>query len=718
MARWFALILLLGSTSFAWGDDTEEAKVNHWAWRTPVKPAVPAVRNGAWVRNPIDAFILAKLEAAGVEPAPSASREAWIRRVTFDLIGLPPTLQEIDAFLADPSESAWESVVDRLLASPQYGERWARHWLDLARYADSNGYEFDEVRPNAWRYRDYLIRSLNQDIPYDRFLREQIAGDEWYPEVADAHLATGFNLLGPDMTDSSNQKQRRQNMLDDMTDTASLTFLGLTMGCARCHNHKFEPISIRDYYRFQSFFASADFRTDVPVGDAATKSAYGQQWEKYQQKVRPIQKEIDQLEAPYREKLVAARILKLAEAARQAHQTPEAKRSPAQRELVISTQRFLNVSERDVLAALPVSERKTRERLSAEIKKLDTFKPTPLPTAMGLAESGRSGQTFVLFRGELENLGDEVQPGFPAILTKSKQEESTAIHPKTISPGKNTTTGRRAVLAEWMTQPNHPLTTRVIVNRLWYYHFGRGIVASPSDFGVRGERPTHPELLDYLATVFVEDGWSLKKMHRRMLLSATYRQAAIPSDATLKADPANQLFSRMNRLRLDGETIRDSLLAVSGRLNPKAGGPGVLPPLPAELTKGVKEWKTSPDASDHVRRSVYLQVRRNLRFPFLEPFDPPDNNQSCPKRDRSTTAPQALALLNADEVKTAADALANLAKKNRLENDASIDFCFRRALGRSPRPPELELAREFLRSSPLNELCRTLFNVNEFVYLD
>ena len=719
------LLLLAAPMTLLADEPTWSAeKRNHWAWKAPVRPSVPAVKNGAWVRNPIDAFILAKLEAAGLQPAAPASRIQLIRRVTFDLIGLPPTPEEIDAFVNDKAPDAWEKVIDRLLASPHYGERWGRHWLDLARYAESNGYEFDEPRPNAWRYRDYVIAAFNSDIPYDRFIKEQLAGDEIAPDDPAALIATGFNLLGPDMTDASNQLLRRQNTFDDMTDTAGLAFLAMTVGCARCHNHKFEPISAADYFRLQAFFTSAEFRRDLTVADPTQRAAHDKQMQVYRALTTETQRQLDALEVPYRQKMYQARLAKLSDDDRLAHETPAEKRTGAQKEMVANTERRLVVTPKEITAAMTKAHQTEQTRLHQELKKFDSYKPAALPTAMTLQETGKAPKTFILKRGELHNPGEEVLASWPTILSPGLRPEPAAI--KAPSPK---TTGRRTALANWIASKEHPLTARVMVNRIWQHHFGRGIVATASDFGVRGIAPTHPELLDWLALEFSsplpfgEEGsgvrgqpqpWSIKRMHRLMLLSATYQQSTTPN----AKDPENNLFSRMNRLRLEGEIIRDSLLAVGGRLNRKMGGPSVFPPLPKEMTTGGKEWKASSDAADHVRRSVYIFARRNLRFPFLEPFDVPDSNQSCPKRERSTTAPQALALLNASDVSAAAKALAARVQKEATSDEERIANAYRLTLGRTPTAAEVRVSREFLADSPLNEFCRALFNVNEFVYLD
>jgi hypothetical protein len=686
---------------------TPVGRADHWAWTPPVRPPVPA---GA--AHPIDAFVRARLAAAGLAPAAAADPAQLLRRVTFDLTGLPPTPEETAAFVADPSRAAWERVVDRLLASPRYGERWGRHWLDLARYADTNGYEFDEPRPDAWRYRDYVIRSLNADTPFDRFVTEQLAGDEAFPGDPAARVATGFNLLGPDMTDSSDQAQRRLNTLSDMTDTAGLALLGLTVGCARCHDHKYEPITQADYYRLQAFFAPAEFRRDLVVAGPAEVAAHAAATAKYEAATKPVSDRIAALEGSHRTRLRERKLAKLSEEAQAAHRTPPDRRTGGQQELVAQTERLVAVSAAEVAKALPDDDRAAVAKLHRELKAFDRDRPPPLPTAMGLADRpGPPPATRLLERGELSSPAAEVRPGVPAVLTGGREVPADV----TPSPAG---TGRRLALAKWVTSPANPLTARVIANRLWQHHFGRGIVATPSDFGVRGERPTHPELLDWLACELVAQGWRLKPIHRLMLLSETYRQSAIAAPEAMAKDPDNRLLSHANRLRLEGEAVRDKLLFVAGTLDPKAGGPGVVTPEIAAASGGAKPTPATADPTEHRRRSVYLFARRNLRPAFLEAFDLPDSNLSCPRRQRSTTAPQALALLNAPEAVAAAAALADRLRREADTDAARIDRAYRLALGRPPTAAERDRAAAFLRSSPLAELCRAVFNTNEFVYLD
>ncbi len=697
---------------------------NHWAFQ-PIKRVQPPVLQShkATIQNPIDCFILAKLETNGLALSAPATKEQLIRRVTFGLIGLPPTPEEIDSFLNDSSENAYEKLIDRLLASPHYGERWGRHWLDLARFAETDGFEHDAVRQHSWRYRDYVINSFNADKPYDRFVREQISGDELFPENPEALVATSFNLLGPDMVDSADQIQRRHNTLNDMTDTTALVFLGQALGCARCHNHKSEPFSQRDYYQIQAFFTPARFQRDLAVPTAAERAAYQAEMTKYNARTEAQRKQIEAIESPHRERLHAEKLAKLSEEAQLAHKTPRDKRTVEMENQIQETADLLKIADTELMKEMSADEKARHKALTDELKKFP--KPASLPMAMAL-QSGAPAKTFILGRGDYNDPRDEVQPSFPEILTNSGVSNLKS----------QTANNSRAVLANWIASPDNPLTARVMVNRIWQHHFGRGIAPMPSEFGTRAEPPTHPELLDWLASEFIARGWRIKEMHKLILLSAAYQQSSQPSAATLARDPDNRLFSRQNRVRLEGEVIRDSLLAIGGRLNARVGGPSVLPPIPADIIKTSKNWMPSANAEDHARRSLYIFARRNLRFPFLEVFDAPDSNLSCPERGRSTTAPQALTLLNSDEVMAAAKATAaRIIKKASLPDEVG-ERAFRLTLGRSPTARERELAKVFfadckrredpaqantaliLSSATMEEFCRALFNLNAFVYVD
>jgi hypothetical protein len=699
----------------------------HWAFQPVRAVESPAVKNARWAKTPVDRFILAKLEAEKLRPARPASKEQLIRRVTFGLIGLSPTPKEIDDFVSDTAPGAFERVVDRLLGSRHYGERWARHWLDLARYAESDGFEHDAVRPHSWRYRDYVIDSFNADKPYDRFVREQVAGDEFWPENRDALVATAFNLLGPDMVDSADQIQRRCNTLNDMTDTTAAVFLAQTMGCARCHDHKFEPLTQHDYFSLQAFFAPTLFQQDLPIPTPAERAAHDAAMAEYRARTGATQKQLDALEAPHRERLHAEKLARLSEDAQLAHKTPKERRTMEQEGTVLETAPMLKITDAEVIKLLSPDEKKERSRLLEALKR--ARKPAPLPMTLALKNTNGPGpKTFILARGDYNNPREEVQPAFPVVLRTSRREEAPiqsatgnrqpAIN-QTLASALPNTQGR-AALANWLASPANPLTARVMVNRIWQHHFGRGLVPTPGDFGTRGQPPSHPELLDWLAGEFVASGWSAKTMHRLILLSAAYQQSSQPSEEALRRDPANQLFSRQNRVRLEGEAVRDSLLAISGRLNRTMGGPSVLPPIPADITKTSKNWTASTDPADHTRRSIYIFARRNLRFPVLEAFDAPDSNLPCPERGHSTTAPQSLTLLNSDEVMEAAKATAEHLTKEGKSTDGRIQLAYRLVLGRHGNGKELKMAREFLHSSGGNfvELCRALFNLNSFVYVD
>jgi hypothetical protein len=717
-----------------------------WAFQKPVRPAVPMAQTRSMVWNPVDAFIVWNLEAKGLRPAPTASKRTLIRRLYFDLIGLPPRPEEVEAFVNDAAPDAYSKLVDRLLDSDHYGERWGRHWLDVARYADSDGYEYDLLRPNSWRYRDYVIRAFNQDKPYDRFVREQIAGDELPDGDYDSLTGLGFVRNGPfigDMVLMQNE-QTRMDELDDIVATTSTAFLGLTLGCARCHDHKYDPLTQKDYYRMVAVFAPGE-RKDLPLAPAAIA-------EKYQAAVNTIDKQIDdinlQIKAilkPVRATLLEAKYKTLPDDVQLALKTEPVKRTEAQKLQAEQVAYSVNVPDVDVLPKIEAADRKKVEALQEEIAALEKTKPKPLPAAQAVTDAGpTSPPSYFLHRGSIASKGSEMSPGTIAALSPAG-----AVLEFPISNPGGKTTGRRLALANWLVSPENPLTARVMVNRLWQHHFGKGLVGTPNDFGHMSERSVNQPLLDWLATEFVRQGWSIKTMQRLILNSHTYQQSSqFESEANRKIDPQNRYLWKMPLNRLEGEAIRDSILAVSGGLNPKPGGPGVFPEVDPEVLKGAayQRWPQTTDGPELWRRSVYVTEMRTITAPLLDLLDPPENVSSCPRRNVTTVAPQALQLLNnkfvVGQSALFADRVRNEAGKN---PNAEIDRAFRLALGRPPEPREYQASQAFLErqeqyhrsqehvllekgtdpaliASPdkaaLIDFCHSLLNINEFVYVN
>jgi Protein of unknown function (DUF1549)/Protein of unknown function (DUF1553)/Planctomycete cytochrome C len=586
-----------------------------WSYQPVVRPAVPLVKGRDAIRNPIDAFILARLEVEGLRPAPEADRATLIRRLTYDLTGLPPTPEEVDAFLADDSRDAYERLVDRLLASPRYGEHWGRHWLDLVRFAETNGYERDSAKPFAWRYRDYVVDAYNRDKPYDQFVREQLAGDEINPDSAESLIATGFYRLGIWDDEPADRPQARYDTLDGIISTTGQVVLGMTVNCARCHDHKVDPIPQRDYYRLLAFFI------DVTHPDGKNL-------------------------------------------------------------------------------------RKVENTSGSRIE------------VMSVTERGQD-EAHVLLRGSPALVGPPVEPGVPEVL-----DAGTGSFTK----GR----GKRRALAEWLTDPRNPRTARILANRLWQYHFGRGIVPTPNDYGKLGEPATHPELLDWLAAELVANGWQIKPMHRLIVLSAAYRMSSRATPAELAADPSNRWFWRFPMRRLAAEEVRDAMLAVSGVLRHKAGGPSVYPPIPREVMAGQSVpgsgWKTSkPDEA--ARRSIYVHVKRSLLVPILAVHDAADTDSSCPVRYTTTVPTQALGMLNGA---FANEQAGHLADRLRCEAPGDVAAQVRRALrltaARDADEGEVRDDVEFIRTlldrsrlderAALSQYCLMILNANAFLYLD
>ena len=618
---------------------------DHWAFQPLQRPAVPEPKKTDWARNAIDHFVMARLASAKLEPLGEANRRTLIRRLSLDLTGLPPSLAAIQQFQQDPSVDAYDRLVQRLLASPHYAERQAQHWLDLARFAETDGFEHDKVRKHAWKYRDWVIQALNRDLPYDQFVRYQLAADELLPQDTASRTALMFCLAGPDMPDINSQDERRHTLLNEMTGTVSSVFMGLQMECAQCHDHKYDPISQADFYRLRAVFEPA-----------------------------------------------------------------------------VQVKRYVSV---------------------------ETL----------LEKNAVTSASHLMIRGDFRRPGPVVEPGFPRIVNGAAQK-LPAAKPSARS------SQRRVALARWLTQKDHPLTARVMVNRLWQSHFGEGLCRTPSDFGRVGADPSHPQLLDYLATELIRRQWSLKQLHGLIVSSATYRQAGRPADLALqeqlpgqaqerlqraeRLDAENELLARFPRQRLDGEVIRDLMLYVAGTLDTQQGGAGVRPPLSKELVSTLlkNQWEVHPDPRQHHRRSIYVFARRNLRYPIFDLFDRPDANASCPRRNHSTTAPQSLFLLNSRFSLSTARRFAGSGLRATQDKTQFVHWVFLRSLGRPADPQELQRSVEFLiqqqrlteaEGRPLDrlalpdpvpaqmdpylaaaytKLCLAIFNLNEFIYVD
>lgn len=667
-----------------WNETLDRARRQvWWSFRPVARPRIPIDAPGSWGRNPIDAFLYSRLKSSGLTPSPPATRAVRIRRAYLDLTGLPPAPEEVEAFVKDSAPDAWERVVDRLLASPRYGERWGRHWLDLARYADSGGFEGDKDRPLAWRYRDYVIDSFNADKPYDLFLQEQLAGDELRPQDPEAIVATGYLACGPqDIVENS--ARTRANEIDDLVSTTGSVVLGLTIGCARCHDHKYDPIKQSEYYRLAALFAPSQ-RKEIEIPTPEER-----------RRIEARNAELETELAPLRARAEPLRKAGLAAARKAGHPNP---------------------NEQEIVAALPETERGRLRALFDALKAVEARRPQA-PRALAVTDSGRtSPSTRVHVRGDANNLGEEVSPGF----LKALPGGDTVVPP---APQNSATTRRRLALAGWLVSPENPLTARVWMNRVWRQHFGRGLVETPGNFGINGELPSHPDLLDWLASTFREGGWRLKPIHRLILLSRTYQQASDVRSDLQRIDPQNRLYGRMLVRRLEAEVIRDSVLAVAGSLNLQMGGPPVYPPIDPSLRADTFQgpnWQDGVDGPETWRRSVYVKVKRSLLLPLLEVFDCPEITGSVGQRNITTTPLQALTLLN-DPLIVRQSALfaARLQRDCPNAPDAQVDRAYRLAVGRSPTPAEKRLSLNFLRgrgAEGLRDFCHSVLNLNEFVYV-
>ena len=693
----------------------------YWAYQKPRRVPVPAMApmpaHKTQPANAIDAFLLAAMKTKGLAPSPRADRRTLIRRAYLDVLGLPPSPEQVEAFVKDKSPAAWPKLVETLLASPHYGERWARHWLDLVRYADSGGFEFDVDRAEAWRYRDYVVRSFNSDKPYSQFIKEQIAGDEYAPGNEDALIATGFLRLG---AEGGGGERGRQDALEDVVATTTLTFTGLTVACARCHNHKFDPIPQKDYYRIQSVFYSTR-NVEYPLVPAHEVEAHKAATAQVDAKLRPLRQAKRDLEAPYLKQLVDREIALLPEYLQAAWKTPVAERTEGQRLNVAQIERTLQmdslrakITEKDIVALMPDDVRARHATVKEEIATVEATKPAPYPTARTIGEAGREARpSYFLHRGSIDAKGSVMTPG---VLSVAADNE----HDFPVPPPGAKTSWRRRGFAEWLVSPDNPLTARVMVNRLWQHHFGEGIVRTPSNFGKMGEAPSHPELLDWLALEFIEREWSLKAMHRLMLTSEAYQMSSRDIAANVAIDPENRFFWRMPRQRVEAEAMRDVILATAGTLDRTLGGPNVFPYIDPDLfeVSSKRNWPGKPDDDPSTwRRSLYVFSKRSIRYPLFEAFDQPNLVNSVDRRNRSTVAPQALLLMNNSFVLVQSEKFAERLKRE-AGNDVTVQVerGFRVALSRPPDKVERDKAIEYVRRDGLPAFCHVLFNLNEFVY--
>ncbi len=719
---------------------------SYWAFQLPLQAPVPG---GLRFQNPIDRLLEQARIEKGLEPAPRAARLTLLRRAYLDLIGLPPSPADTAAFLADKTPRAWERLIDKLLASPHYGERWGRHWLDVARYADSSGFEQDYDRPNAWRYRDYVIRAFNEDKPYNVFLKEQFAGDELEAKTNDTLIATGFLRAGPRVAfREKDNPERRYEYLDDLIATTGRGVLGLTVQCARCHNHKFDPIPQRDYYSLAtSFFGYVE--TTHPLVGGPEADAYDRKVRDVEARQAELKAEIKKIEAPYEEQLRREAYKRFPEPVQLAIVKPEHERSAGERLLAQQVIESVNIPGQAIERVLTPEDAAKRKAIADRIAALDKERPKPIPVAeivtdgdYRFAPDGPGDEvigcpkcritdatgsflhagpgryqvppSYFLIRGDPGARGSLMKPGFVTVATYGTPATE-------IPPADGRTSGRRRALAEWLASSQNPLTARVIVNRIWHQHFGRGIVATLDNLGRMGDPPTHPTLLDWLAVEFMNRGWSIKQMHRLIMTSEAYQMAsAYENDVDQQKDPQNQYLWRFRSQRLDAEIVRDSILSASGSINLAVGGAPVFPPLPKELLASVSHgiWKNEGDGPGTWRRSVYVYRRRGLAFPMFQVFDLPEQNVTAGARNVSTVPTQALTLLNDAFVLRQAELFAD-----RVERDAGsdpvrqIDLAYRIALSRPPSRRERSVASDFMKKQSLVDLTHVLFNLNEFVYI-
>ncbi|MBC8352502.1 MAG: PSD1 domain-containing protein [Planctomycetes bacterium] len=709
-----------GEIEYSGSDDHGSPPVNDetkkfWSFQEVSRPAIPKVNDQSWVRTPIDAFVLNGLDEAGLRPVPPATKTALLRRAYYDLTGLPPSPEEVQSFLSDDAPDAFERVVDRLLESPHYGERWGRHWLDLVRYAETNSYERDGDKPHVWRYRDYVIRSFNADKPYDQFVKEQIAGDELDKVTSESIIATGYYRLGIWQDEPVDPKQELFEDLDDFVRTTGEVYLGLSVGCARCHDHKLDPIPQADYYRMLAFFRNVQrfgARSHESVLAASVRTLgtddavelHDRLIREHKEATDTNRRELNKLDRSIKADLVG-----------------------------VENDEWKAEQARIAIAKTRIGKLLTQEdfdryvALTAARDKLRAFRPPGNEEALCVKEHGRTAPpTHILIRGSAHAPGDVVQPGFLSVLSPPE--------PKIDLPTeKINSTGRRLALANWLASQDNPLTARVMVNRIWHYHFGRGIVRSTSDFGFQGIAPTHPELLDWLAAEFMAGEWRVKRLHKLIMLSNTYQMSSQPNEQALAKDPINNLMWRFDMRRLSAEEVRDSILAVNGSLNrEKMFGPSIFVPIPQEVLAGQSRpgagWgESSPE--DRARRSIYIRIKRSLIVPMMANFDGADTDASCPVRFVTTQPTQALGMLNSKFINEQAEVFAKfLIEQASDSTENQVKLCLRRVTQREPTTKDVERGVELIKllkqkyklnnEVALRQFCVTALNLNEFMYLD
>lgn len=713
LRKFVAALSLTALAAFAWVDKDlawVESRKNYWVYKKPAQAEVSATPRGG---NVIDAFLEEARRAKGLTASPVAGKEKLYRRLALDLTGLPPNPGELDRFLADRSIDAYEKAVDRLMASAHYGERWAQRWLDVVRYADTNGYELDLERPHAWRYRDYVVKAFNSGKPYDRFVQEQLAGDELFPGDNEALVATGFYRAGPIHIVGGNQDEEmnRQEVLTEMTSTIGAVFMGLSVGCARCHNHKFDPIPQADYYRLQAVLAATEYK-DIPIVNAEEKARYEAEAKAFKERRGVVEKQIKEIEKPYSTAIKAEKKVKLATEFSKALEIPKEKRTKEEERLAKEAGSQIEATWDEVLARVPDAQKAERTLLRKQLHDMDYFAPEGMPSAYAVANMEKAPKSYVLKVGDYKKKLDEVEPAFLLVMGGEQAPREIA--------------GRRSALAKWLTSGEHPLAARVMLNRIWQFRMGTGLVATPNDFGLLGGKPSNQKLLDWLAVEFVARKWDLRAMDKMIVMSLAYRQDTANNAANAKIDSDNKYYWRMNKRRLEGEAIRDSVLAATGVLNPRLGGRPVKVPIEKEIydiifTEGEPDnlWPVDRDPAEHNRRTLYLLNKRTVRLPMLANFDQPDAMSSCAMRSTSTHALQALTMMNSDFMAAQAKQFSRrMAGECGVDQGCRVRRAYKVTLGRAPTAMETRIAGEFFaKQGSWDEFALALLNRNEFVYI-